>query len=169
MARAIIHNPMLIVADEPTGNLDYENGVKVMELLTKLNKEEKKTVIMVTHDLEYLSYAKTAVQIFDGKVLGVFRGKDKYKIETQIKQRKQYVASEDKSINGKTSKESQAEKTEVTKDDQRNIVASEEPVAEEKETKKFSIFGNTKYPRRSILLRSNKKQDTESTNKKTKK
>lgn len=95
MARAIIHNPMLIVADEPTGNLDYENGVKVMELLTRLNKEEGKTVIMVTHDLEYLSYAHTAVQIFDGKVVGVFTGKDKYKIESMIKNRKQLPVKEE--------------------------------------------------------------------------
>ncbi len=89
MARAIIHDPMVIVADEPTGNLDFENGVKVMELLTRLSKEENKTVIMVTHDLEYLSYAHTAVQIFDGQVVGVFKGKDKHKIEMKTQQRKQ--------------------------------------------------------------------------------
>lgn len=90
MARALVHNPMLIVADEPTGNLDYENGVKVMQLLEDMNKKSEKTIIMVTHDLDYLAYAHTAVQFFDGEVVGIFRGKDKAKIQNQIKARKQY-------------------------------------------------------------------------------
>lgn len=100
MARAIVHNPMLIVADEPTGNLDYENGVKVMQLLEDMNKKNEKTIIMVTHDLDYLAYAHTAVQFFDGEVVGIFRGKDKAKIQKQIKGRKQYSAqSETNRIN----------------------------------------------------------------------
>ena len=67
LARAIVTNPEVLIADEPTGNLDFESGQTLMTLLSKLNKEGK-TVIMVTHDLEYLSYANRAVQMFDGKI-----------------------------------------------------------------------------------------------------
>jgi putative ABC transport system ATP-binding protein len=71
LARALINNPYLIVADEPTGNLDFESGQMVMQLLSDLNKQQKKTIIMVTHDLEYLNYATKAIQILDGEVVGV--------------------------------------------------------------------------------------------------
>ena len=68
LARAIVTNPDILIADEPTGNLDFESGQVLMTLLTKLNKEGK-TVIMVTHDLEYLTYANRAIQMFDGKIV----------------------------------------------------------------------------------------------------
>lgn len=68
LARAIVTNPDILIADEPTGNLDFESGQMLMTLLSKLNKEGK-TIIMVTHDLEYLSYANRAIQMFDGKVM----------------------------------------------------------------------------------------------------
>ena len=67
LARAIVTNPDILIADEPTGNLDFESGQMLMTLLSKLNKEGK-TIIMVTHDLEYLSFANRAVQMFDGKI-----------------------------------------------------------------------------------------------------
>ncbi len=72
LARCIVHNPEIIVADEPTGNLDYESGQEVMQLLQSLNVKDKKTVIMVTHDIEYIKFANCAVQIFDGKVAGYY-------------------------------------------------------------------------------------------------
>lgn len=68
MARALANNPEIIIADEPTGNLDYQTGQEVMQLLRDLNTKEKKTVVMVTHDLEYLKYANRAIKIFDGRV-----------------------------------------------------------------------------------------------------
>ncbi len=71
LARALITNPEVIVADEPTGNLDFESGQELMNTLTKLN-DEGRTIIMVTHDLEYLKYAKTAIQFLDGRVVGIF-------------------------------------------------------------------------------------------------
>jgi len=67
LARAVISNPSIIVADEPTGNLDFDSGNELMELLKKLNGEDK-TVIMVTHDLEYLKYATRAIRMFNGKI-----------------------------------------------------------------------------------------------------
>lgn len=85
LARALINDPQVIIADEPTGNLDYENGQKIMQIFYDLNKKEKKTIIMVTHDLEYLPYSKTAVSVFDGTVDGVFKGKDKTKILDRVK------------------------------------------------------------------------------------
>ncbi len=80
LARALVTEPDVIIADEPTGNLDYNSGHDLMEFLAKLNKEQKRTIIMVTHDLEYIDYAQKAIQILDGKVLNIFEGKDKEKI-----------------------------------------------------------------------------------------
>lgn len=68
LARAIISNPRLIIADEPTGNLDFESGKELMSILSSLNRDQSKTIIMVTHDLEYLKYAKTVVKMFDGQI-----------------------------------------------------------------------------------------------------
>ena len=68
LARAIISNPRLIIADEPTGNLDFESGKELMGILSDLNTTNKKTIIMVTHDLEYLKYAKTIIKMFDGQI-----------------------------------------------------------------------------------------------------
>lgn len=68
LARALISNPQLIVADEPTGNLDYDSGLVLMQLLSKIHKETKKTIIMVTHDLEYMTFATKALRIKKGKI-----------------------------------------------------------------------------------------------------
>lgn len=68
LARALINDPKVIIADEPTGNLDFQSGEEVMVLLKGLSTHHGKTVIMVTHDLGYLDYADTAVQMFDGEV-----------------------------------------------------------------------------------------------------
>jgi len=66
MSRAIVANPDLIVADEPTGNLDTKNGDMIMNLLSDLNHKLHKTIILVTHNLEYLSLSTHRVQIKDG-------------------------------------------------------------------------------------------------------
>lgn len=88
LARALVTNPEVIIADEPTGNLDYESGQELMQLLTDLNKKQGKSVIMVTHDLEYLKYAKTAVRMFNGEVVGVYEEKDKDKLMSEIKSKR---------------------------------------------------------------------------------
>jgi ABC-type lipoprotein export system ATPase subunit len=75
LARAMITNPEIIVADEPTGNLDFESGEELMKLLVPLTQNGK-TVIMVTHDLEYLKYATRALKMFDGLVTEHFEGKN---------------------------------------------------------------------------------------------
>lgn len=67
IARALANDPDIVLADEPTGNLDSETGEKIMELLTELNKEGK-TIIMVTHDENDAGYADRIINIEDGRV-----------------------------------------------------------------------------------------------------
>ena len=68
IARAVVANPKLILADEPTGNLDSKNGIEVINLLTDLNKEGT-TIIMVTHSDRDASYAHRIVNLFDGQIV----------------------------------------------------------------------------------------------------
>jgi len=68
IARAVVANPKLILADEPTGNLDSKNGIEVINLLTELNREGT-TIIMVTHSDRDASYAHRIVNLFDGQVV----------------------------------------------------------------------------------------------------
>ena len=68
IARAIVGNPEIILADEPTGNLDSKNGKEVMDLLTQLNKEGT-TVVMVTHSQRDAGYATRTINLFDGQVV----------------------------------------------------------------------------------------------------
>ncbi len=68
IARALITHPKLILADEPTGNLDSKNGKEVMDLLTELNKEGT-TILMVTHSQHDASYAHRTVHLFDGSIV----------------------------------------------------------------------------------------------------
>lgn len=68
IARAIVTNPVLLLADEPTGNLDSKRSHEIMELLGSLNKDQGITVLMVTHEPEMAAYAKRIVTFVDGNV-----------------------------------------------------------------------------------------------------
>ena len=68
IARAVVANPKLILADEPTGNLDSKNGKEVMGLLSELNKEGT-TIVMVTHSQHDAGYADRIINLFDGQVV----------------------------------------------------------------------------------------------------
>ncbi len=68
IARALATNPVIILADEPTANLDTENGRQVMEIMQKLNKETGVTFVFATHDPRVISYAKRVVTLEDGLV-----------------------------------------------------------------------------------------------------
>ncbi|MDZ7586442.1 MAG: ABC transporter ATP-binding protein, partial [Patescibacteria group bacterium] len=85
LARALVTSPEVIIADEPTGNLDFESGQELMQLLVKLNKEQEKTILMVTHDLEYLKFAKTVVRMFNGTIVEEYDEKNKEKLMQEIK------------------------------------------------------------------------------------
>ncbi|MFA5136133.1 MAG: ABC transporter ATP-binding protein [Patescibacteria group bacterium] len=69
IARALIMNPKLILADEPTGNLDSKSGQEILKLLKELNREEKITVIIVTHDPAVAKETKRVIQIRDGEIV----------------------------------------------------------------------------------------------------
>ena len=69
IGRAIITKPAIILADEPTGNLDSKASEEVVTLLQKMNKDYKQTIIMITHNLEITSYADRIITIEDGKIV----------------------------------------------------------------------------------------------------
>lgn len=69
IARALIMNPKLILADEPTGNLDTKTGATIMELLKNLNKEDKTTIVIVTHDPSVASQTRRQIKMRDGEVI----------------------------------------------------------------------------------------------------
>ncbi len=69
IARALVNKPEIIFADEPTGNLDQQNGQAVIELLAKLRKHFQQTIILVTHDKDIAAYADEIVHIQDGQIV----------------------------------------------------------------------------------------------------
>lgn len=68
IARAIVHSPKVLLADEPTGNLDSKNGTEVMQLLTELNQQGT-TIVMVTHSEHDAKYASRIIKIHDGEII----------------------------------------------------------------------------------------------------
>jgi putative ABC transport system ATP-binding protein len=71
IARCLVTEPEIILADEPTGALDSITGKKIVEMLHTLWKEEGKTMIMVTHDLDLAKYARTTIELKDGKIIRI--------------------------------------------------------------------------------------------------
>ena len=69
IARALVNNPAIIMADEPTGNLDSKSGKEIMDLILNLNKTQKTTIIIVTHDLSVAEQTQRIIRLRDGKVL----------------------------------------------------------------------------------------------------
>jgi putative ABC transport system ATP-binding protein len=74
IARAIVTQPDVLVADEPTGNLDSQRSIEIMELLTDLNKNSGITVLMVTHEPDMAAFARTIVHFRDGLVERIEQG-----------------------------------------------------------------------------------------------
>ena len=70
IARALVNQPSIILADEPTGNLDSTSGKEIMDLLLKLNREKHTTIVIVTHDPGIAAQAQRTINLFDGKVAG---------------------------------------------------------------------------------------------------
>ena len=71
VARALVVDPKIIFADEPTGNLDSHTSKEVMELMQKVVREQKKTLVMVTHDNHLASYADRIFHIIDGEIVKI--------------------------------------------------------------------------------------------------
>jgi putative ABC transport system ATP-binding protein len=71
IARAVIHRPALLVADEPTGNLDSENGARVLALLETLNREQDLTILLATHALDLAAAAGSVVHMRDGRIVRI--------------------------------------------------------------------------------------------------
>ena len=69
LARALVHDPLLILADEPTGNLDEETGAQVMSMLTRLAREQNRTLLLVTHSAEAASHADRVLRLSHGQLL----------------------------------------------------------------------------------------------------
>jgi ABC-type lipoprotein export system ATPase subunit len=69
IARALINHPRLILADEPTGNLDTKNGREILSLLRELNREQGITLVLVTHDTAVAAQAQRVVQVQDGAIV----------------------------------------------------------------------------------------------------
>ena len=69
IARSLINNPSLVLADEPTGNLDSKTGKEIMEIFKKLNEEKKITIILVTHDPDISAFAQKRIYLKDGQII----------------------------------------------------------------------------------------------------
>lgn len=69
IARALVNDPDIILADEPTGNLDSKTGQFIMDFFSKLHKEQNKTIILITHDLSLVKYGERAVVLKDGEII----------------------------------------------------------------------------------------------------
>ena len=69
IARALVNHPSILLADEPTGNLDTKTSFEIMQLLTQLNEEQKITIILVTHEADISTFTKRTIQFKDGLVL----------------------------------------------------------------------------------------------------
>lgn len=69
IARALVNNAPIILADEPTGNLDTKSGIEIMTLFVKLNEESGITIILVTHEPDIAAFSKRIVRFRDGKII----------------------------------------------------------------------------------------------------
>jgi putative ABC transport system ATP-binding protein len=69
IARALVTNPAILLADEPTGNLDSASSVEIMKLLTELNREQARTIVLITHERDIAAFAKRIVELRDGLIV----------------------------------------------------------------------------------------------------
>jgi len=77
IARALVNDPVLVLADEPTGALDSENSAEIMKLLVKMNERRNATFVFVSHDMDIASYGKRTIALKDGRITGDTRGNSK--------------------------------------------------------------------------------------------
>jgi putative ABC transport system ATP-binding protein len=99
LARALVSWPWIIVADEPTGNLDVESGKRIMDLLKKLSSEQKRTVILVTHNIDYLQYATRTIAMEDGQIVGDSKRGGTQDIISELEQKINILRKEKEAFN----------------------------------------------------------------------
>jgi len=104
IARAIVTNPDLILADEPTGNLDSKNSTQVMELLQQLNQEGA-TIVMVTHAPEHIIYGTRVIELLDGKVV------NDHLVKEKLNDKKRYIVDDADSAEVENTKQAVEEVT----------------------------------------------------------
>src|SRR5204863_8171449 len=85
VARSLVNNPALILADEPTGNLDSRTSVEVMEIFQRLNRERGITLVLVTHEHDIAQYAQRVIVFKDGKIKKDFQVEDQRNAAEEIK------------------------------------------------------------------------------------
>ncbi len=112
LARALISWPWIIVADEPTGNLDIESGKRMMDLLKKLSSKQKRTVILVTHNTDYLQYGTRQVAMEDGEIVGDSREGSSADIIKELENKIELLRKEKEDIAepGQNNKQGQSKK-----------------------------------------------------------
>ena len=69
IARALVTNPAILLADEPTGNLDTNSSVEIMRLLSRLNTEQSRTIVLITHEQDIAHFASRVVELRDGRIV----------------------------------------------------------------------------------------------------
>jgi len=69
IARALVTNPAILLADEPTGNLDTVSSVEIMKLLSSLNTEQRRTIVLITHEQDIARFARRVIELRDGRIV----------------------------------------------------------------------------------------------------
>ena len=132
IARALINDPEIIMADEPTGNLDSKSGKEIMELLIRLNKEQGKTIILVTHDPKIGKQVPRVISVFDG-MLGSEEEQAELKRWTDVNYSKLELLANDKAALGPDAEDQHTEGTGSEKPAENNEVPAEESEGEAEE------------------------------------
>lgn len=91
IGRALITHPKVILADEPTGNLDKKTSLEIMQLLDELNKEKHQTIVLITHDIDTAMYSDRILMMEDGRIVKDYRRRDQKKQDANEKKRGAWV------------------------------------------------------------------------------
>ena len=91
IGRALITHPKVILADEPTGNLDKKTSIEIMQLLDELNKEKHQTIVLITHDIDTAMYSDRIPMMEDGRIVKDYRRRDQKKQDANEKKRGAWV------------------------------------------------------------------------------
>ena len=91
IGRALITHPKVILADEPTGNLDKKTSIEIMQLLDELNKEKHQTIVLITHDIDTAMYSDRILMMEDGRIVKDYRRRDQKKQDANEKKRGAWV------------------------------------------------------------------------------